>query len=346
MGVVVTVLGAGYMGSAITFPLAENGADVRLWGTWLDDELIDGCKRGAHPKLGQPLHPGVRLFSSTQLEQALAGSDYVVMATSSDGFIPVLERALQFLSEKQPVITLTKGFAVSDTQVETLSDAAGRMAKEIAGIDALTYAAVGGPVKAVELAGHIPSGTVFAGGGTKVDALARLVSTDYYLVERSEDVRGLELAVALKNVYAMALGICDGLYAESKGTLYHNLPALLFAVAVEEMAHIVEHAGGKARTVTGLAGVGDLHVTARSGKNQEFGALVGAGASPGDAYRSMMAEGKQAEGYLALRASMSWIENMLPALEGKLPLLTALDGIMYNGEEIGDSFRRLLSQLR
>ncbi len=329
----VAVLGAGYMGSAATFPLAENGADVRLWGTWLDDEIIETSKRGPHPKLKKKLHSSVKLFRSGALEEVVNGVQYIIFATSSDGFIPVFLRLKPYLTSGQTVISMTKGFTVSDGLVETQSEAVARILKGSVNESTILYGAIGGPVKALELSNHVTSGTVVAGIGTPFDEYAGIAQSSYYLVRRSEDVRGLELTAALKNVYSMALGICDGLYAPTMGTLYHNLPALLFSASTEEMAVIVGRAGGSRETVNGLAGVGDLHVTSRSGKNQEFGALVGAGGNPEKVYQAMYADGRQAEGYLALRAATVWIHTNFPDIEDQLPLLKALHSVMFAGAD-------------
>ena len=107
----ICVLGAGYMGSAITFPLAQSNNNVSLWGTWLDDEIIKKCKEKLpHPKLGTPLSPSVKLFYSDDLEAAVEGSDIIFMGISSEGFLSVFERLLEVLDDNKYIYTLTKGF--------------------------------------------------------------------------------------------------------------------------------------------------------------------------------------------------------------------------------------------
>ena len=106
----VAVLGAGYMGSAITFPLCENGHGVRLWGTWLDDELVAAAREGDHPRLHKRLPERVRLFYAHELEDALHGVDFLIIAVTSEGFLPVFGKLLENLDQPLPFFTVTKGF--------------------------------------------------------------------------------------------------------------------------------------------------------------------------------------------------------------------------------------------
>src|ERR1700744_2934412 len=104
----VTVLGAGYMGSAMACVARRRGHDVRLWGTWLDDALLDPCERGEpHPRLKLTLE-GIALFRAARLAEALAGAEMVVHAINSDGALPVMERAAPHLPDV-PVLSVTKG---------------------------------------------------------------------------------------------------------------------------------------------------------------------------------------------------------------------------------------------
>ena len=317
----VANLGAGSLGAAFSFPVAENGNDVRLWGTWLDDEIVDQARKGDHPKLRCPLPASVRVFSHDEIGFALDGIDVLCIATSSDGFVPVLEYALPHVRDDTPIIVLTKGFAVSEDRVEPLHSATLRLAGP------RPYGVLGGPVKAAELARRIPSATVLGASHELGGTLKSVIETDCYVVETNSDIVGLEVTAALKNVYAIALGIADGLYADSTGDEYHNLPAAIFAHSLEEIAAIVAAVGGERTTVFGLAGVGDLHVTARSGKNREFGELVGRGVPANVAYREMLRHGKQAEGYLALRAALRWIRASYPNVLGFAPIMRTLEAI-------------------
>ncbi len=141
----IAILGAGFMGGALTVPAADNGHTVALWGTHLDDHLIAAVRAGAkHPKLGLVLPPAVTAYDSTELPRALAGADLVVCAVTSDGALPVLRRAATRIAPGVPVLSVSKGLAQSRGRAVTLSDAIADAAK-------LQVVTVGGPSKALEL---------------------------------------------------------------------------------------------------------------------------------------------------------------------------------------------------
>jgi len=329
------VLGAGYMGSAVTFPLADSGHEVCLWGTWLDDDIIDSAKNGIHPKLGRPLRDGVTLLHSDRLKDAVAGAQYIFLAVSSEGFKPVFDMLLDHLHETpgEPcaILCLTKGFVEKEGAVLRTSEWALTRLSEKFGEQAFDWVSVGGPVKAVELSKMIPSASIY--GVTKETLLdtVRRFCTPYYRIVPFRDVAGVELCAAFKNAYAIGIGICDGLYGQKGEKEYHNASALLFTQSVEEMALIVERAGGDSCAVFGLAGAGDLHVTGRSGRNREFGELVGSGGEPEESFNRMLRADRLAEGYDALAKGVRFWEAH-GGEPGELPLLYMLHGIIIHGK--------------
>lgn len=336
------ILGAGYMASAMTFPLAANGITPRLWGTWLDDELIASSRTGEHPRLKKPLPESTVLFDSSDLGTAVEGAECIFIGVSSEGFVPVFSRLLEVLTDAVPIFALTKGFSVLDGRVMRTSEAGRELFGRRFGAEALVWTSIGGPVKAYELAREIPSPAIF---GTQSDEAARTalsLQTDYYRVRTTGDVAGVELSSALKNIYAMAIGMCDGLYGERMARNYHNFNSLLFNQAILEMAMIVEAESGDAATVHDLAGIGDLYVTAQSGKNQHFGRLVGTGLAPEEAYRKMESEDLLAEGFLALKAGTTWLAENHPGLIERLPLFATLKDICLDGAPVEESLREMV----
>jgi glycerol-3-phosphate dehydrogenase (NAD(P)+) len=107
----VAILGAGYMGSAITFPLTDNGIKVNLWGTWLDDKLIESSKKGMHPKLKKPLNPGVSCFYSGDLRLAIKDADTIFIGVASEGFVNIFELLMDNIEPGRDYmfLKLTKG---------------------------------------------------------------------------------------------------------------------------------------------------------------------------------------------------------------------------------------------
>jgi glycerol-3-phosphate dehydrogenase (NAD(P)+) len=339
----ICILGAGYMGSAVSFPLRENGHSVRIWGTWLDDALIQGARAGFHPRLKKPLPEGVGLFQSTQLEEALDGVDAIFFGIASEGFAPVFKRLLPLLDRSIPIFSLTKGFiSISDRYVRT-SEAASIMSSKVLH-GALLWTSIGGPVKAVELSDGIPTASLYATREPSLTGMIRSFGTPTYRTIPESDIVGLELCASLKNAYAILLGICDGLFKNSDGRLFDNIKALFLSMSVAELAGFVEAAGGHRQTVYGLAGMGDLHVTAQSGRNRKFGEMLGSGVPASRAYQDMFSAGEIAEGYHAVLHGYEYAQAIDPSLPSSLPILSLLRTIMLDGCIVRDAVLNLVEE--
>ncbi len=301
----VAILGAGAMGSALTAPAVDAGHEVRLWGTWLDDDLVAAVRAGEpHPRTGVVVDERVAVFTSDELAQALEGTTVLVLAITSDGVFDVLARAVEHLDAALPIAITTKGFG---------RDAGGRVGilpplLEAAAPSGSPVVAIGGPCKANEVAVRRPTAVIW---GAEDRALARRLAgafaTPVYGVATTDDVIGLEVAAAMKNVYAIALGICQGLGGD--GEPFHNLQSAVFAQAVAEMSALAEELGGRAETVHGLAGTGDLEVTGLSGRNKVYGERLGRGEAPDAALRAMRDAGQTVEGVPAARLAGTLVEQ-------------------------------------
>jgi len=139
-------------------------------------------------------------------------------------------------------------------------------------------------------------------GSANASALDRCraaFSTPAYRVAPTDDIVGVEIAAAMKNAYAIALGVADGL-ERITGMPHHNLRAALFPLAVREMGTLAEGLGGRRETVDGLAGSGDLQVTITSGRNRLLGERIGSGESAEFAAQTLAASGTTVEGYPAV----------------------------------------------
>jgi glycerol-3-phosphate dehydrogenase (NAD(P)+) len=317
----ITILGAGAMGSALATPAAGAGNRVRLWGTWLDDELLAELRAGRpHPRTGVPLAPGVGLHDAGDLAAALDGADLVALAISSDGVLEVARRAAAALVPGTPLLLCTKGFGRRPGGAVDLLPPL--LAAVLPG--ACPVVAVGGPCKANEVAAGRPTAAVFAGADqAMVAGCAGALTTPAYRVACSDDLAGVEAAAATKNVYAIAVGVCHGL-TEAGGEPWHDLAAAIFTQAVAEMRHLAVALGGRQETVLGLAGMGDLEVTSLSGRNRVFGARIGRGQPPGQALAAMAAAGQTVEGVPAARLAL----ELAGQRELDLPLLAAVNRVL------------------
>jgi glycerol-3-phosphate dehydrogenase (NAD(P)+) len=322
----VAILGAGFMGAALTVPATDNGHTVALWGTHLDDQLIAAVRAGArHPKLGLVLPRGVTGYDSTELPRALAGADLLINAVTSDGAVAVLARAARRLAPGVPVLSVSKGLAQSRGRAVTLSDAIAETTK-------LRVVTVGGPSKALELARRVSTAVVYASPrAAERRRIRRWLETDYYRVEETADQRGLELCSALKNAYAVAIGLCDGLVAAGRAEAMYNTKSALYTRALGEMARLGRIVGMRPATVHGLGGAGDLHVTGMAGRNRVFGELRGAGAPTAQVVAVLKARDELTEGYAAIRWCWRFARERKVA---DVPLLRALHRIVYGGHDV------------
>jgi glycerol-3-phosphate dehydrogenase (NAD(P)+) len=327
----ITILGAGFMGAALVTPATDNGHAVSLWGTHLDDRLVAAVASGRpHPKLGLRLPPGVRVFDAGGLAAALEGADLVVNAVTSEGAVPVLAKAAPFIRPRVPVLSVSKGLAERGGRAVTLSVA-------VAGVAPLRVVTVGGPSKAMELARRIPTAVVYAARDAAARGLARQwLETPYYRVEESADQRGLEMCSALKNAYAIGIGLCDGLVAAGRAEAMYNTKSAIFTQALAEMARLVPRAGGRPATVHGLAGAGDLHVTGMAGRNRIFGELRGAGTPTDEVVETLAARDELTEGYAAIR--WCWRFAREHGVRD-VPLLRALHRIVYEDQDVERELR-------
>ncbi|MGO1173928.1 MAG: NAD(P)H-dependent glycerol-3-phosphate dehydrogenase [Actinomycetaceae bacterium] len=330
----ITILGAGAMGSALATPYRAREHEVRLWGTWLDDHLLDAVEAGKpHPRTNVPLAEGTRLFRSDRLEEALDGAEYVVLAVASVGVEKVAELAMPGIAKARTLLLTSKGFAPdAEGRIELLPDAVRRVAAA-AGTPLPPIVAVGGPCKANEVAADQWTATLYAGHDAGVvDEVAAALSSTAYRIEGSDDEVGLEVSAPMKNVYAIALGIADGLL-EAQGRPFHNLKAATFAQAVREIAALGEALGGRAGTVYGLAGVGDLEVTGLSGRNKVYGSRIGQGEGAKEALAAMEAAEQTVEGVPAAGLAVRLVDQVGQGLPERMPLLSAVAKIIDGAED-------------
>lgn len=279
---IITIVGAGMMGSALAFPARENGHTVRLTGTPLDREIIDACRHtGRHPKFTRDFPAGVEYYQIDQLDAALDGADLVIGGVSSFGVDWFGDAVLPRVAEGTPVLTVTKGLMNSPDGALTPYPFLWQRRLEQLGKH-LPLCAVGGPCTSYELVAHDQTEVTFCGEDAEALRLAkRLMQTDYYHISLSRDVMGIESAVALKNGYALGVALTIGLNQRQRGIdseLHYNSQAGVFGQALREMKRLLALQG--ADTLENLAvGIGDLYVTVYGGRTRLVGILLGRGLS-------------------------------------------------------------------
>jgi len=278
---IITIIGSGMMGSALAFPASENGNEVRLVGTPLDREIIDECRKsGKHPKFDKTFPEGIKYYQFDQWKTAVDGADFVIGGVSSFGVDWFLDEVLSFLDPSIPVLSVTKGLVnLEDGTLISYPDywEMGLAKKGII----RQICAIGGPCTSYELVFHDQTEVAFCGQDSDtLRMMKQAMGTDYYHISLTNDVIGLESAVALKNGYALAVAMTIGLVNRHFGSdagLHYNSQAGAFYQAVKEMRFLLEMQGAS-RDCENI-GIGDLYVTVYGGRTRKVGILLGEGKS-------------------------------------------------------------------
>ena len=292
----IIIIGAGAMGSAFAVPCLENKNEVTLVGTHLEDELINNIQlnNNFHPALNIKLPSNLKVEKYDKLKSILEGGiDIIVAGVSSVGIEWFVKQITKSYKKNIPIILLTKGLAIEGNELITLSDKIKKLLKDQGHTD-VNISAIKGPCLAAGLAYKMRTGTVIANPDIKeTEKLKRIISTDYYSTEVSDDLTGIELSGAIKNIYSMLIGASEGLSnskapKEIQSKYYLNTSASLIHRSISEMVEFVSFYGGRAETVYGLAGLGDLYVSAIGGRNSLMGKYLGEGYLYKDAKEKFM----------------------------------------------------------
>jgi glycerol-3-phosphate dehydrogenase (NAD(P)+) len=336
---IVTVLGAGRMGTAFCTPLLERGHEVRLVGTHLDVAYIDALRSdGIHPGLGHPLPPGASFHQLDELAVALRGAEMLALGVSSAGLEWASRTLADCLRDPMPLIMVTKGLDWDGARFRLLPDilVEGLPQRIRAGMRPV---AVTGPCVAGELIRRRDTSVVFTGRDpAAVKVWADAAATPYYHVWQSTEFVGCEACAALKNAFAVAVGFASGALEREggeadgaslpQGVAAHNVEAAVFAQATFEMSGLVGLVGGDPLTAFGLVGVGDLLVTLHA-RSVRLGRLLGRGLTLQEAMQQMV--GVTLEGI----ATIQTLADALRALDasgrttpGQFPLMSHLVSVI------------------
>ena len=276
---IITIVGAGMMGSALAFPARENQNEVRVVGTHLDRDIINSCiKSNRHPKFEKDFPAGIKFYQIEELSEALNGTDIVIGGVSSFGVDWFADKVLPEIPENTPVLTVTKGLMdTADGKLLTYPDIWKQKLESIG--KKLSLNAIGGPCTSYELVAHDQTEVSFCGDDIEILAyLKKLMQTDYYHISITTDVTGIESAVALKNGYALGIALTIGLNQKifQNDVLHFNSQAAVFGQATKEMYRLLQFQN--ALSLNNLCvGAGDLYVTVYGGRTRLVGILLGKG---------------------------------------------------------------------
>ena len=322
----ITVLGDGGWGTALALLLSGSGHQTTIWGVFQDH--IQEIKR---TRLNSKFLPGVPLTDELnlewQLEKALKDAEVVVLASPSEHMRSVCQRAQEFLTGQEILVSVSKGLETGS--LKRMSE----VIREVLG-DEIKLAVLSGPSLALEVARGIPTTvTVSALDPALAETVQQIFLTDNFRVYTGSDVSGMELGGSLKNVVAIAAGIIDGM------ELGANTKAGLVTRGLAEIVRLGVAMGARAETFSGLSGLGDLVTTCVSdlSRNHWFGSQLGKGVAVEEALSSteMVVEGvrtAQAAHELAKKYSI------------EMPITEQIYNVIYVGKDPRQAIRDLMTR--
>ena len=328
----IVIIGAGAMGSAFALPCFDNNHDINIVGTHLENEFIEGLNKNKnlHPGLKTIIPQEIKFFKFDKFDELLKSNvDLIVLGISSKGIEWVSEQLSRlYENSKIPkILMLTKGLSIHNNQYELLVDKLERLLTD-KGISNVDISAVGGPCLAAGLANRVHSSVVIANRNLQTaKIIADMLNTNYYHTSHSDDLNGVEVSAAIKNIFSMAVGAAKGLCSnnisnEVREKNYLNTASALVKQSVHEMEIFVDHLKGKKETVKGLAGLGDLYVSSGGGRNAKMGSYIGEGLTFSEAKKTKMekvtVEGADLAKEIAKKVNEDFDQKKLPLMLGMI----------------------------
>jgi len=319
----ITVLGGGAFGTAFSQLLAGNGHSVTLW--CFEEAVVEEINK---KNLNSKFFPGIELDKKikavSSLENAIDDSEIIFAAIPVSFLRKVLTQAKSFCSNEQIWCLLSKGIEdeTSYFSYQVVEDVFGSDAKVVA---------LGGPNFAEQLAARIPSGALAASRDLALaEKVKNICCNDWYNVETSTDIAGLQVCGAMKNVVSLFLGMVNGAGYKD------NTEAFLLAKSFSEIGLVIDVLGGTRETLFSTAGIGDLMLglMGKKSRNFEVGALFGKGSTLQEISSDLHV---LPEGVNGVKA----IYKMIQRKDLRLPICAGLYGIIFENK----SMRALVGEI-
>ncbi len=321
----VAVIGAGSWGTALALQLARNGLQVNLWGHeegHINNLIADRQNTEFLPGIALPEN----IKPTASLNEAVEGVQHILIVIPSKAYREFLSSLKPLINKQTRVFWASKGF-----EIET-----GKFLHEVVieelGIE--HYGVISGPTFATEVAKNLPASVTCAGNKAEsTQEFADLLHGAHFRCYTSDDVIGVEIGGALKNVLAIAVGAADGLGFGA------NTRAALITRGLAEVMRFGETMGAKKETLMGLSGLGDLILTStdNQSRNRRFGLALGRG---GDVNQAIKSIGQTVEGYRAAKA----IHFMAQKKGVVLPIMGQVYKVLYEGKKPAEAVSELESR--
>ncbi len=306
----VAVLGGGSFGTVLANLAASNGYNVSLWVRDSEQALrinSEGANTTYHPEL--KLSPNI--VASDNLKEVLNNKSIIFIATPSIVFEQITIRISDYIDEKPYLVSCTKG--ILDEPFRPLSEVISSKLKNTIGV-------LSGPNLAKEIADEKIAGTVIASPNENlINIVKSVLSSETFKIYSSNDMQGVEMAGALKNIYAVVCGMAESL------KVGENAIGLILTRSMAEMSRFAVAKGANPITFLGLSGMGDLVATCMStlSRNYQLGFNIGSGMSLSQAKDNV---GQVAEGVRTLEVVLKESSK----LDIKMPLVESMYNIIYN----------------
>ena len=313
----ILIVGGGAMGSAFTIPCIENNNIVTITEPYNKIFIKNlSSKKKFHSSLKINLSSKLKFekYSTNLIKNKY---DLIVVALSLSG-IDFINKEFKKSNIKSPILILTKGLKYDKklNKILTISEQLKKLNKNI------NVSVLKGPCLAKELSKRKQTSVVVANKSQKIaKSICSMISTKYYLTEISTDVLGVEICSAIKNIYSMIIGAGDGL----------NMSSSLFQKSIKEMIYITKFFNGDVKTALGLAGAGDLYVSAAGGRNSKMGSYLGNGLTFRYAKKKYMPK-ETVEGEQLAREIAPYILKKID--KKKIPLMIKLINSIINNKKL------------
>lgn len=322
----LAVLGAGSWGTALAIQFARAGHPTRLWGRDAAQQATMAHERRNARYLPDATFPE-HLSVARNLDEALSGAGEILIAVPSHALRKLLKEIAPRLDKQVRLAWATKGF---ERETGLLPH---QVAREILG-DRRAFAVLSGPTFAREVGSGLPTAmTIASADEAFATELAKSLSGGSFRAYTSNDIVGVEVGGAIKNVLAVGAGLADGLGFGA------NTRVALITRGLVEMTRLGVALGAKRETFMGLAGLGDLVLTCTDdqSRNRRFGLLLAAGKSAEDALAEI---GQVVEGYLAARA----VHLVAARQNVDMPICEGIYRLLYEGLPAREVVKALMSR--
>jgi glycerol-3-phosphate dehydrogenase (NAD(P)+) len=322
----IGVIGAGAWGTALAISLARRGGhSIVLW-SYSAEQAAQMTETGENVMFLPGYTVPLDVMVTTSLAATVIDADIVLCVTPSEHMRGILTQIAPMLTRDQIVVSATKG--LEETSLLRMSQVITSLTDNPCGV-------LSGPSFAVEVAAGIPTAIVAASAIYDVAlAIQREFSSPSLRLYTNDDVAGVELGGALKNVIALAAGVVHGL------DLGYNSAAALITRGIAEMTRLAVACGGRRQTLAGLSGIGDLVLTCTGSlsRNRTVGVELGKGRELNDILQDL--HGKVAEGVRSTAAALG-----LAARYGvEMPITEQMDAILHRGKSPKEAIRELMTR--